>query len=212
MLGSSIGICFGAPAKNSMARARKLFPSYGSALAHHVLALLERERVVAKFVSAYAERYDRKGILGGIPRNRELAETIGREIVIATIVEVREVLPRFFGKKRVDSLKPEERETVEAFLGEMVAALGRAWNWSEEDEREFERDLKLYADFAAKGGMKQKGKVNRQQEEPPFVARVALLLDASVLEKSRRASAKFYAEVGSFAQKALRQTLNPEDN
>jgi uncharacterized protein (DUF4415 family) len=195
-----------------MARARKLFPSYGSALAHHVLALLERERMVAKFVSAYVERYDRKGILGGIPRNRELAETIGREIVLATIVEVREVLPRFFGKKRADSLKPEERETVEAFLGEMVAALGRAWNWSEEDEREFQRDLKLYTDFAAKGAIKQKRHASRQQEEPPFVARVALLLDASVLEKSRRASAKFYLEVGSFAQNALRQTLNPEDN
>ena len=196
-----------------MARARKLFPSYGSALAHHVLATLEREGVVSRFVSTYVTRYDRRGILGGASRNRELSETIGREIVLATIVEVRELLPRFFGKKRTGSLKAEDRESVEAFLREMVDAVGRAWDWDDEDDREFHRDLKLYEDFAARRAAMQKRKANtRQKEDPPFVARVALLLDASVIEQARRASSKFYADMESFAEKALRETLNPTDS
>ena len=79
-----------------MARARKLFPIYGSALANNMLAALVRDRVVGHFVAAYVAEYDRRGILGGPARDRELAETIGREMVLAMIVEVRESLPVFF--------------------------------------------------------------------------------------------------------------------
>ena len=61
---------------------------------------LARGRVVDKFVSAYVVQYDRRGILGGPARDRELAETIGREIVLAMTYEVHQALPRFFGKKQ----------------------------------------------------------------------------------------------------------------
>jgi len=54
---------------------------------------------------------------------------------------------------------------------------------------------------------RKRGKV--QQEEPPFVGRVALLLDPSMLEQARRASRKFHGDVERLAQKLLRQTLRP---
>ena len=56
-----------------MARSRKLFPSYGSALAASILTMLEREGVVHAFVSGYVAEYDRRGILGGVSRDRESA-------------------------------------------------------------------------------------------------------------------------------------------
>lgn len=196
-----------------MARARKLFPIYGSSLANNMLAGLARGRVVEGFVAAYVKEHDRRGILGGPVRDRELAETIGREIILAMILEVRRVLPGFFGKKTAAKLKDEEKESIDLFFREMISALGRAWNWEGDDRRQFRRDLALYSDFAnrkiAAERKVKRGKVT--EEDPPFVGRVALLLDPSMLEQARRASRKFYSEIARLAQKLLRQTLRPSN-
>jgi len=197
-----------------MARAKKLFPIYGSALANNMLAALQRERVVGSFVAAYVEEYSRRGILGGPARDRELAETIGREVVIAMILEVRRALPGFFGKKLPSKLKDEERESIDLFLRELVGALGRAWNWDGEDRRQFRRDFSLYSDFAVRktsvaAANRKRGSVRAAPEEPPFVGRVALLLDPSMLDQARRAARKFHGEIAPLAQRLLKQTLRP---
>ncbi len=195
-----------------MARAKKLFPIYGSALANNMLAALQRDRVVGRFVAAYVDEYARRGILGGPARDRELGETIGREVVIAMILEVRRGLPGFFGKKLPSKLKDDERESIDLFLRELVGALGRAWNWDGEDRRQFRRDLASYSDFAARkvsaaDANRKRGRVT--SEEPPFVGRVALLLDPSMLDQARQAARKFHAEIAPLAQKLLKQTLRP---
>ena len=136
-----------------MARTRKLFPIYGSALANNMLSAIQRDRVVDRFVTAYVVQHDRCGILGGPARERELAETMGREILLAMIVEVRNALPIFFGKKQKSKLKSEEMEAIDAFSRELLAALARAQNWNGEDRRQFRRDLALYSDFSARREM-----------------------------------------------------------
>jgi hypothetical protein len=192
-----------------MPRARKLFPIYGSALANNMLAALVHDRVVAGFVAAYVAEHDRAGILGGPARERELAETIGREILLAMILDVDEALPFFFGKKLKSNLKSEEKEAIDAFSRELLAALARAQNWNAEDRRQFRRDLSLYSDFSARhepaANSRKKGKT--PEEEPPFIARVALLLDPSMLEQARRAARKFHGGVRVLARKLLRKTL-----
>jgi hypothetical protein len=194
-----------------MARARKLFPIYGSALANNMLSAIQRDRVVDRFVAAYVAQHDRRGILGGPARERELAETMGREILLAMIVEVRESLPLFFGKKQKNKLKTGEMEAIDSFSRELLAALARAQNWNGEDRRQFRRDLSLYSDFRARqeiaANTRKKGKTS--EEEAPFIARVALLLDPSMLEQARRAARKFHGGVGLLARKLLRQTLSP---
>jgi hypothetical protein len=194
-----------------MARTRKLFPIYGSSLANHMLAMLVHDRTVSTYVAAYVSQYDRKGILGGPARDRELTETIGREILLALIVEVENLMPSFFGKKQRKKLRVEENQAVELFLGELRAALERAQRWSEDDRKQFYRDLAMYKDFQARKALApSSGKKRKTQEdEPPFVARVAILLDPSMLEQARRATRKFYGTVGVLAKKLLRQTLNP---
>jgi len=192
-----------------MARARKLFPIYGSALANSMLVALVHDRLVDRFVAAYVADYDRRGILGGPARERELAETIGREILLAMIVEVREILPAFFGKKQMNKLKSEEKEAIDAFSRELLAALARAQNWNGEDRRQFRRDLALYSDSSARQEVaaKTRKKGKAVEEEAPFIARVALLLDPSMLEQARRAARKFYGGVGLLARKHLRKTF-----
>jgi hypothetical protein len=192
-----------------MAHARKLFPIYGSTLANHMLKALVAERIVNRFVSSYVADYDRDGILGGPARDRELAETIGREILLALTVEVHDSLPAFFGKKLQSKLKSEELEIIEAFSSELLGGLARAQNWNSEDRKEFQRDLAMYAEFNAKqeksAGARRRGKL--PEEEAPFVARVALLLDPSMLEQARRAARKFHGDLGLLARKLLRKTL-----
>ena len=194
-----------------MARARKLFPIYGSAIANNMLSAIQRDRVVDRFVAAYVAQHDRRGILGGPARERELAETMGREILLAMIVEVREALPIFFGKKQKNKLKSEEMEAIDSFSRELLAALARAQNWNGEDRRQFRRDLSLYSDFSARQEVAAKSRKSGKtpEEEAPFIARVALLLDPSMLEQARRAARKFHGGVGLLARKLLRQTLSP---
>ncbi len=186
--------------------ARKLFPSYGSALANNLLTALERERVVGRFVTVYVCEHDRQAILGGPSRDRELADTIGREAVLAIVHEVRQNLPKFFGKKRHAALLDEEKEALNAFSRELISALGRAWHWEGEDRRQFGRDLRLYSEWATRQAQARKQR-RSSVEEPPFVARVALLLDPSMLEQAHRAARKFHDDIGYLAQKLLRQTL-----
>jgi hypothetical protein len=174
-----------------------------------MLAAIERDRVVDRFVAAYVADYKRDGILGGPARDRELVETIGREILMAMIVEVNEALPVFFGKKPKSKLKSDEKEAIDAFSAELLAALARAQDWNGEDRKEFGRDLALYSEFSARQGMATKARKRGRtaEEEAPFVARVALLLDPSMLEQARRAARKFHGGVGLLARKLLRKTL-----
>jgi len=192
-----------------MAGARKLFPIYGSALANNMLSAIERDHMVHRFVAAYVSEYGRQGILGGPARERELAETIGREILLAMIVEVRGTLPIFFSRKRNNKLKSEELEAIDAFSRELLAALARAQNWNGEDRRQFRRDLSLYSDFSARqmtaANLRTRG--TTPEDEAPFIARVALLLDPSMLEQARRAARNFHVGVGLLARKLLRKTL-----
>jgi hypothetical protein len=174
-----------------------------------MLAAIERDRVVDHFVAAYVADYKRDGILGGPARDRELAETIGREILMAMIVEVNQALPAFFGKTPKSKLKSEEKGAIDAFSDELLAALARAHDWDGDDRRQFARDLALYSEFSGRQGRAanapKRGK--KPEEEAPFVARVALLLDPSMLEQARRAVRKFHTSVGLLARKLLRKTL-----
>jgi hypothetical protein len=192
-----------------MARARKLFPIYGSALANSMLVALVHDLIVDRFVAAYVAEHDRRGILGGPARDRELAELIGREIVLALIVEIRAALPRFFGKQKLTKLKPDERDAIEAFLRELEAALARAQNWDAGDRRLFRRDLALYSEFREWQEAPAKSRKPRtaRDDEAPFVARVALLLDPSMLEQARRAARSFHGSIGQLSRKLLRRTL-----
>ena len=193
-----------------MARARKLFPIYGSALANNMFTALGRGRVVDRFVAAYVAEYDRAAILGGASRDRELAETIGREAMLAMIHEVPQVLPRFFGKKQHATLKEEEKTAMDAFFLELMAALGRVWGWNAQDRRQFGHDLDLYSECAARPVKVAKGRKRGKvrEEDPPFIGRVALLLDPSMLDQARRAAREFHADVRRLARKILSQTLH----
>ncbi len=91
-----------------------------------------------------------------------------------------------------------------------MAALGRVWGWNAQDRRQFGHDLELYSEFAAQPAklakVRKRGKV--REEDPPFVGRVALLLDPSMLDQARRAARKFHDDIRRLARSILTQTLH----
>jgi len=199
-----------------MPTARKLFPSYGSAVAQAFCQALERDGMVNNFVAGYAREFDRKAIAASAAQARELEATIGREALLAMIIEVREQLPRFFGKRRGVELAEPQASAAAAFFDQFFYALGRVKRWSAEEMAEFMRDLELYARMsprhAVAGGARRGGKPAgtrqaAQAERFPFPDRCALLLDPSMMEKARRAAHRFHGELVRAAGKILARTL-----
>src|SRR5260370_31135286 len=122
-----------------MTRARKLFPSYGGALANSLLAAVERGGLVEGFVASYVAEHNRRGILGGPSRDRELSETIGREVILAMIQEVRPILPGFSGRQRRFAPSAAEQDVMEAFSRQLLATPHPAVPPAADDRRQFRR-------------------------------------------------------------------------
>ena len=91
-----------------------------------MLTAITRDGVVDRFVAAYMAEYDRSGILGGPARDRELAETVGREILMAMIMEVHAALPSFFGMKAKGKVRSEEADAIDAFFRVGAPALNNS--------------------------------------------------------------------------------------
>ena len=157
-----------------MPAARKLFPSYGSAVAQAICHALERDGLVRNFVAGYAREFDRKAVAATAAQAHELEATIGREALLAMIIEVREQLPRFFGKRRGAVLAEHEAAAADAFFEQLFSTLGRVECWPEEEMAEFLRDLELYArmspqNAAAGGGLRGGNAAGKRAAAPDRV-------------------------------------------
>lgn len=193
-----------------MRRPRKIFAAHGGELANRLLAALDRERGVERFVNSYVAEFDRRGLKSDPERHRELLATLGREALLAMVTQVNAELPRYLagrpgrsGPRRPPVLRGAEVQVAEAFREELLAALARALRWSAADVEEFRRDLDLYAQLGARTPLPKHPRKPTAPVEGPFADRCALLLDPSMLENGRRAAAKFLTEVERVTQKAL---------
>jgi hypothetical protein len=217
-----------------MPTARKLFPSYGSAVAQALCHALQRDGMVRNFVAGYAKEFDRSAIAASAAQARDLEITIGREALLAMTIELREQLPRFFGKRRgaVEALAETQSSAADAFFQQYFSALGRVEDWTNEEMAEFLRDLELYARMGPQHAPPQRAQVQKDAKAKaprargsesarkpastsaqapvdrfPFPDRCALLLDPSMMEKARRAADRFHGELIRAAGKLLARTL-----
>lgn len=204
-----------------MPAARKLFPSYGSAVAQALCHALERDGLVKHFIAAYSKEFDRRAVAATAAHEHELLTTIGREALLAMTIEVREQLPRFFGKHRgaMEALDETQVSAAAAFFEQYFSALGRVERWSAEEMAEFLRDLELYTRMSPQHSAAQRGAKPAAARKPtsmparptverfPFPDRCALLLDPSLMEKARRAADRFHGELMRAAGKMMSRAL-----
>jgi len=192
-----------------------------------LLATLRREEMVARFLDVYAAEYRRPGRADQPGLYREQMETIRREAILAMVLRIEAALPARLkisvsvrGAKRPQKKKkgkksararPAKRKAsldlvipfLDLFREEFFVALGQALDWTDSDAEEFWHDLELYEQLTGRELRRPAGRA----ASGPFVDRVALLLDPSLMEQARRAAGQFQTELNGAADRVLRKVF-----
>jgi hypothetical protein len=198
-----------------------------------LLATIDRNEMVARFLDLYAAEYRRPGRADQPAFYREQLERIRRESVLAAVLRIEAALParlkvsvtvrgtrrppsRIKGKKGGKTVKSRAKAKpglelaipfLDLFREEFFVALGQALEWTDEDAREFWRDLEIYRMLSGKAHA-QSTRQRSGMVSGPFVDRVALLLDPSLMEQARRAAGKFQVEIDGAADRVLRKVFS----
>jgi hypothetical protein len=198
-----------------------------------LLATLDRNEMVPRFLDMYAAENRRPGRADQPAHYYEQLETIRREAILAMVLRAADVLPARLKvrvtvrePKRGSRKKPKKgrkaatvkrgKKTsldlaiplLDLFREEFFVALGQALNWSDEDAQEFWRDLELYESLAEQEPRSQAGRTTRAVASGPFVDRTALLLDPSLMEQARRAAGRFQVDLNTAADRVLHKVFS----
>ncbi|HXX43989.1 MAG TPA: hypothetical protein VEJ38_04630 [Candidatus Acidoferrales bacterium] len=198
-----------------------------------LLAALERDEMVARFLDMYAAEHRRPGRADQPTHYREQLERIRRESILAGVLRIEAALParlkvsvtvrgaksprktaKTTGRHKASKSRTKRTPALELaipfldlFREEFFVALGQALSWSDDDAREFWRDLDVYRMLSKRGSGRDARRM-ASAASGPFVDRVALLLDPSLMEQARRAAGKFELEINGAADRVLRKVFS----
>lgn len=195
-----------------------------------LLAALDRDEMVARFLDLYAAEYRRPGRADHPVFYRDQLATIRRESILAMVLRIEAALPARLKvsvtvrgatkprktkkgkkKKKAQPARDAAMELAIPFLDlfreEFFVALGRSLDWTDRDAEEFWRDLELYEQLTEHAPGRPAFRTSRTAASGPFVDRVAMLLDPSLMEQARRAAGKFQIELYAAADRILRKTF-----
>jgi hypothetical protein len=198
-----------------------------------LLATLDRNEMVQRFLDMYAAENRRPGRADQPSHYREQLETIRREAILAMVLRIQSALPTRLkisvtvrdtrqraskkskkGKKTSGSKRTRKAglelaiPLLDLFREEFFVALGQALQWSDADASEFWHDLELYESLAGPEPRRQTTGPGRSFISGPFVDRTGLLLDPSLMEQARRAAGKFQLELNTAADRVLRRVFS----
>jgi hypothetical protein len=196
-----------------------------------LLAAIDRNEMVQRFLDMYAAEFRRPGRADQPTLYREQLQAIRREAILAMVMRIESSLPTRLkvsvtvrgakrskkGKKGAKA-KPAKRAAsmelgipfLDLFREEFFVALGQALEWTDEDAEGFWRDLGFYEQLsgpAPRGGARP-ARASKAGASGPFVDRVGLLLDASLMEQARREAGKFQAELNAAAERVLQKVFS----
>jgi len=197
-----------------------------------LLATLDRNEMIARFLDLYAAEHRRPGRADQPAFYREQLQMIRREAILASVLRIEAALPARLkvsvtvrganrrqkkkkGKKGVRA-KPIRKKAglelaipfLDLFREEFFVALGQSLDWTEDDAQEFWRDLELYEMLTAREPGRRVGRAARAAASGPFVDRVALLLDPSLMEQARREAGRFQLDLNANADRVLRKVFS----
>ncbi len=133
-----------------------------------LLAALDRNEMVARFLDMYAAEYRRPGRADHPYLYREQLSRIRREAILAMVLRIEAALPARLkvsvalggakqrnparkGKKTARATQHKKQPDLELaipfldlFREEFFVALGQALQWTDDEAEEFLRDLELY--------------------------------------------------------------------
>jgi hypothetical protein len=196
-----------------------------------LLAMLDHNEMVARFLDLYAAEHRRPGRADHPAFYREQLATVRREAILAMVLRIEAALPARLkvsvtvrsarrprkakrGKRRGKAREPKKTALeltipfLDLFREEFFVALGQSLDWNDDDARRFWRDLELYEQLNERAPRRPAGHASRIVASGPFVDRVAMLLDPSLMEQARRAAGKFQLELDDAADRVLRNVFS----
>lgn len=179
------------------------FEFRGRETVRRLRASLVEQRLVEHFVDSYVVANDRTGLKASALRYRELLTTLGREAWLALAAKTETLLPGKLSRRKKPVLRRSEAEAANAFRGAFLDELAKTLQWMPSDREEFDRDLALYAQIAARQSRAMRTRRASAPAEGAFVDRCALLLDPSLLENARIAAGKFLVELEGLSERNL---------
>lgn len=201
--------------------------------AARVLATLDRDEMVPRFLDLYAAEFRRPGRADHPVQYREQLQSIRREAILAMVFRIESSLPtrlkisvtvRAANKRSPKSKrakgkgKPKPRTKassgmelgipfLDLFREEFFVALGQWLEWSDSDAEAFWRDLEFYEKLTPSARGRGNAKSARRNISGPFVDRVAMVLDPSLMEQARREAARFQVELNGAADRLLQRVF-----
>jgi hypothetical protein len=195
-----------------------------------LLATLDRNEMVARFLDLYAAEHRRPGRADHPAFYREQLATVRREAILAMVLRIEAALPARLkvsvtvrsarrprktkkGSKRGKARAPKAAlelaiPFLDLFREEFFVALGQSLDWNDDDAQRFWRDLEIYEQLNERAPRRPTGHASRVAASGPFADRVAMLLDPSLMEQARRAAGKFQLELDAAADRVLRSVFS----
>jgi hypothetical protein len=197
-----------------------------------LLAALDRNEMVARFLDMYAAEHRRPGRADQPAFYRDQLQNIRREAILASVLRIEAALPARLkvsvtvrsarrpprkkrGRQGTRSSPKRAKSSMELaipfldlFREEFFVALGQALEWDDEDAQQFWRDLDFYEKLTPRESRRSSNHGSRAPASGPFVDRVAMLLDPSLMEQARRAAGKFQIELNAGADQVLRRVFS----
>ncbi len=172
-------------------------------VALHLSAALGGGGLAARFILQYAGRHRRAVLTAHLPRYRELVAMIDRECLLAMVARVETELPRWLhaGGTPARALASGEDALLRRFRVEFYESLAETRDWPREELDRFWHDLDLYMQCLrarnARPGRKK-------ADLGPFADRCGFMLDPAMLERARRAAARWHLELDAKTRAILR--------
>lgn len=174
--------------------------------AFQLLVAIDRGALVHRFLRWYANECGRPGRISNPGRYRELVETIRREAFLKIALQVENEAALRLSQRSARAATPAQTELIKLFHDEFYTALGRSLDLSEEELREFCRDIEVY-----RGLQESRPTQSRRATSAPigpFVDRCGFLLDSPLLSQGRQAAAKFESELHATASSVIRKVFS----
>lgn len=162
---------------------------------------------MARFVDSYVVEYERYGLQAHPQRYRELIAVLSREALLAMCAHALEAVSADRKLPRARSAQRDTKRGLRVTRDQLLAALTKVHQWSAGDALDFQSDLALYAQMAARAPRQTRRRKPFEVAEGPFVDRCALLLDPSMMEKARFAAGKLLVELERLTSTLMEKIL-----
>ncbi len=197
-----------------------------------LLAAVDRNEMVARFLDMYSAEYRRPSRADHPYLYREQLSRIRREAILVMVLRIEAALPARLkvrvavggvkqrkpprkDKKSARAVKRKKQPDLELaipfldlFREEFFVALGQALQWTDDEAEEFWRDLEFYEKLMAHEAHRSAAASRKFSVSGPFVDRVGLLLDPSLMEQARREASKFELDLNAAADRVLRMVFS----